>query len=58
MFYTHEKPSTKHVQDPYIRLKERRRDEVRENEGMSGNVETVSDLDVLLGDLTLERNEF
>lgn len=41
-----------------IRLKERRCDEVRKSEGMSGNIETVTDFDVLLDDFILEIQEF
>lgn len=58
VFATHEKPSVKSVCDQYMRLEELRREAVREIEPLSGNMETVSDLDVLLDELTLEKNEF
>lgn len=57
VFLSHEKPSAKSVRDRYIRLEERRRDEVRENAAMSGNLETTTDLDLLLDDLILEKDE-
>lgn len=58
VFKTHEMPSVKSVRDRYIRLEERRRETVRKMEPLSGNVETVSDLDVLMDDLICEKDEF
>lgn len=46
-FFTHEMPSTKSVRDRYHRLEKKRRKAVSDNELLSGNVETVADLDAV-----------
>lgn len=54
----HEMPSTKSVRGCYHRFVEKRRGAVRDNERLSGNAETVTDLDVLLDNLILEKKNF
>ena len=58
VFETYERPSVKSVRDRFIRLEEKRREAVRRNELTSGNVEMLTDIDVLLEDLILEKDEW
>lgn len=58
VFLSHEKPTSKYVCDRHMRLEEKRRDSVRESEGMPGNKVMVNDLDVLLDDLIFKNDEF
>lgn len=58
VFETYERPSLKSLRDRYMRLEDKRRETACLNEVMSGNVETVTDLDILLDDLIHEKDEW
>lgn len=58
IFLTHEEPIKKSVRDRFVRLEKKRRTVVRENERLFGNVETLTNLDMLFEDLILENDDF
>lgn len=58
VFSTREIPGTKSVQDCYHRLEKKRREPVCDGEPLSGNVETATDIDMLLDDPILEKDKF
>lgn len=53
-----ETPSVKSLRDRYTRLEEKRREAVKKHQGESGNTEEVGEVDQLLDDLILERDEW
>lgn len=56
-FETYELPSLKSSRDRYMRLENKRRETVRLSEVTSGNMETVTELDIRLDDLIHEKDE-
>lgn len=56
IFSTHEIPSTKSVRYCFHRPRKKRRKSVRDNELLSGNLETETDFDVQLDNLILEKD--
>lgn len=58
VFATYEKKIIKLIRDQYMRLEESRLETVRDMEPLSGDLETVFAIDVLLNDLIHEKNEF